>query len=189
VAFDIAQFFLFLNYHLLPLILNKTEFNQKISTFFSNYLVNRKTKYLWNNFSSPLCDIDVGVGQGLALSPILSVLYPIFHIFENFLENLNISMSVLSFVDNEFFISQSKLLFIPNVNLFCSYNIILSLLTRFGLVIEHGKTKIFYFSQSYGAFNPPLLDLMSLSGHFASQAYLEISGLHLQLHAIVSSLY
>ena len=166
MVFDIAWFFLSLNHYLLPLILNKTGFNQKISTFFSNYLVNRKTKYLWNNFSSPLYNIDVIVGQGLALFLILSVLYlsPIFYIFEKHLENLNIPISVLSFVNNELFISQSKLLSISNVNLFCSYNIILSFLTRFGLVIKHDKTEIFYFSRSHGAFNPSLLDLMSLSG-------------------------
>jgi len=39
--------------------------------------------------------------------PILSALYllPIFHIFENHLKNLNIPISVLSFVDNGLFIS------------------------------------------------------------------------------------
>jgi len=102
----------------------------------------------------------------LALSPILSALYlsPIFHIFEKCLKNLNIPISVLSFVNDRLFISQSKLLFISNMNLFCSYNIISSLLTRFGLVMEHGKTEIFYFSRSHGAFNPPLLDLTSLGG-------------------------
>jgi len=69
--------------------------------FFSNYLINRKTKYLWNNFSSSLCNIDIRVGQGLAISPILSALYlsPIFHIFEKHLKNLNIPISVLSFVE------------------------------------------------------------------------------------------
>jgi len=74
VVFNITQFFLSLNHHLLPLILNKAGFDQKISIFFSNYLVNRKTKYLWNNFSSSLCNVDVGVSQGLALFPILSAL-------------------------------------------------------------------------------------------------------------------
>jgi len=83
VTFDIAQFFFSLNHQLLPLILDKANFDCKISKFFSNYLVNRKTKYLWNNFSSSFYNIDVGVGQGLALSSILSALYlsPIFSYF------------------------------------------------------------------------------------------------------------
>ena len=133
-------------------------------TFFSNYLVNRKTKYLWNDFSLPLYNVDVGVSQESALSPILSALYlsPIFHIFEKYLKNLNIPISILSFVNDRLFISQSKLLSISNTNLFCSYNIILFLLMRFGLVIEYGKIEIFYFSRLHGTFNPPLLDLTSL---------------------------
>ena len=44
LAFDIAQFFLSLNYQLLSLILAKAGFNSKISSFFYNYLVDRKTK-------------------------------------------------------------------------------------------------------------------------------------------------
>jgi len=90
LAFDITQFFPSLNHHLLPLILDKVGFDLKVSTFFKNYLVSRKMKYLWNNFSSPLCNVDVGVGvgQGLALSPILSALYlsPIFCIPEKHLK-------------------------------------------------------------------------------------------------------
>jgi len=58
--------------------------------FFLNYLINRKTQYFWNNFSSPSVDVSVEVGQGLALSPILSALYlaPFLHILENHLKNL-----------------------------------------------------------------------------------------------------
>jgi len=52
LAFDIAQFFLSLNHQLLSLILNKASLNMRISTFFFNYLINRKTQYMWNNFVS-----------------------------------------------------------------------------------------------------------------------------------------
>jgi len=84
LAFNIIQFFPSLNYQLLPLILDKVGLNQKVLAFFKNYLVSRKTKYLWNRFLSPFCNVGVGVEQGLALSPILSALYfsPIFHILE-----------------------------------------------------------------------------------------------------------
>jgi len=47
----------------------------KISLFFSNYLIDRRTQYQWNNFTSPYFGVDVGIGQGSALSPILSTLY------------------------------------------------------------------------------------------------------------------
>ena len=160
------QFFSSLNYQLLPLILNKARFNCKILTFFSNYLFNKKTKYLWNSFSSPLCNVEIGVGQGLALSPILSALYLslIFHILEKCLKILKIPISILSFVNNGLFISQNKFFSVSNTNLFCSYNIISTLLIKFGLVIEHRKTEVFHFSRKYGVFNPPPLDLTPLGG-------------------------
>ena len=66
-----------------------------LSFFFSHYLINRKIQYFWNNFSSPSVDVNVGVGQGLVLSPILSVLYlaPFLHILENYLKNLDLIVS------------------------------------------------------------------------------------------------
>jgi len=42
----------------------------KISLFFSNYLVDRKTRYLWNGFNLSFLSVDVGIGQELALSPL-----------------------------------------------------------------------------------------------------------------------
>ena len=141
-------------------------FDHKISKFFSNNLVNRKTLYSWNNFSSSFYVIRVGVSQELALFPILSTLYLslIFHILENHLKNLKIPVSFLSFVDDGLFISQNKSLSISNTNLFYSYNVILNHLTKFGLVLEHNKTKVFYFSRSHKVFIPPPLDLFSLDG-------------------------
>jgi len=87
--------------------LDKAGFDPKISCFFSNYLVGRKTKYFWNNFSSPFFNINVGVGQGSALLPILSALYliPVFHILEKKLKNIKNSIFVISFIDDSLFIS------------------------------------------------------------------------------------
>ena len=61
LAFDISQFFPSLNHKLLTLILEKVGLNPKVTTFFANYLVKR-TNYLWNDFSSPMFDVDVRVG-------------------------------------------------------------------------------------------------------------------------------
>ena len=161
LAFNIVQFFLLLNHQLLPLILDKVGFNQKVLVFFKNYIVGRKTKYFWNRFTSPFCNVEVGVGQSLALSPILSTLYlsPIFHILEKQLKILKIPISIILFVDDRLFISQSKSISFLNANIFCSYNIISSLLTKFELVVEHKKTEVFHFSRSHEVFNPSLLDL------------------------------
>ena len=107
LAFDITQFFPLLNHHHLLLILDKVSLDPKFSFFFSNYLIGRKTHYLWNNFISSLFDVDIGVKQSSALSPILSTLYilPIFHIFKKRTKNLNIPISFFSFVNDELFIS------------------------------------------------------------------------------------
>ena len=139
LVFDIMQFFLSLNYWLLPIILDKASFDSKISSFFSNHLIGRKTQYLWNSFISLFFYIDVEVEQGSPLSPILSVLYlsSFFHIFGKRTKN--------SF-------------------LFCYYNIISFLLKQFGLVIKHGKSEVFHFSRSCGLFNPSLFDLSLYRG-------------------------
>jgi len=98
LAFDITQFFPSLNHWLLLLILRKAGFNSKVDCFFSNYLVERKTQYFWNNFSSLFFNVDIEVEQGSALSPILSVLYlaPILHILEKCLKILkSLRLSVI----------------------------------------------------------------------------------------------
>jgi len=130
--------------------------------FFSNYLVERKTHYFWNNFSSPSFNIDVGVGQGSAFFPILSALYllPFLYI----LEKLKIPISFLLFVDDGLLVAQSKSFQFSNSCLFCSYNVVSILLLDFGLLVEHSKTEIFHFSRLIGLFNPLSLNLSSLSG-------------------------
>ena len=114
LAFDIAQFFPSLNYQLLLLILNKTSFDSRIFLSFSNYLINRKTQYLWNNFVSPFFRVYI------------KYISPIFHIFEKRTKNLisSITISFLSFVDNGLFILQEKTYEKSNTLLFCSYIII-----------------------------------------------------------------
>jgi len=159
LAFDIAQFSPSLNHCLLTHILQKAGLDIHIVNFFANYLIDRKTNYLWNNFSSPIFDINIGIGQRSALSLILSALYLSFflYILENCLKNLNIPVSIISFIDNGLFISQNKLFDISNSRLFCSYNVMTKLLDKFGLIVEH-------FNRSYSPFNPPPLDLSFIGG-------------------------
>ena len=166
LAFNIAQFFPSLNHHFLVLVLEKAGLDPKVMNFFTNYLIQRSTKYLWHNLSSPLFEVNVGVGQESALFPILSMLYLslLLYILENRFKNLNIPISILSFVDNGLFIVQDKSFFISNSHLFCGHNILSKLLDSFGLVIKHSKTEVFHFSRAQGVFNPPPLDLSLLGG-------------------------
>ena len=115
---------------------------------------------------SPDFKVNVGVGQGSALSSILSALYltPFVHILEKCLKILKIPISMLSFVDNGLIIAQNKSILISNSQLFCSYNVLSNLLTDFSLVIEHGKTEIFHFNRLHGEYNPPPLNLTLLGG-------------------------
>ena len=106
----------------------------------------------------------MGVGQESALSPILSALYLslLLYILEKCLKSLNIPVSLISFVNDGLFILQNKSIAISNAQLFCSYNVLLGLLKKFGLSIEHSKTEMFYFNRSHRMFNPPPLDLSPL---------------------------
>jgi len=135
--------------------------DSKVTSFFTNYLVKRKTSYVWNNFSSSSFEVNVGIGQESALSSIFSALYLtlFLYILEKQLKNLKIPISILLFVDDGLIIAQNKSLDISNSYLFCSYNVLSKLLDSFGFTIEHSKTEIFYFSRSQGFFNSSPLDL------------------------------
>jgi len=164
LAFNIAQFFPSLNYCLFALILGKVGFDPKVVQFFSYYLVNRKTSYFWNNFPSCLFDINMGVGQGLAHSPILSALYLLLflYILEKCLKNFDLKISILLFVDDGLLILQSKSFNLSNACLFSSYNVPSKLFLKFGLLVKHSKTEVFHFSRLHGNFNLLPLDLSSI---------------------------
>ena len=166
LTFDIAQFFPSLNHHLLTTILEKAGLGPKVTLFFMDYLVKRKTNYNWNELSSPIFKVNVEVGQGSALSPILSAFYllPFLYILEKHLKNLKIPISFISFVDDSLIISQNKSIVTSNSQLFCSYNVLSKLLDSFGLIIEHSKTDIFHFNRSHSVFNPLPLNLSAIRG-------------------------
>ena len=112
-------------------------------------------------------EVNIGVGQESALSSILSALYlsPFLYILENYLKNLNISVSIISFVDDGLFIFQKKSFDTSNSCLFCSYNVMTKLLDKFSLIVEHSKTEVFHFNRLHGFFNsPPPLDLSFIGG-------------------------
>ena len=60
-------------------------------------------------------------------------------------------------------ITQSKSFETSNSWLFCSYNVVVNLLTKFGLSVEHLKTEVFHFSRLQETFHPPPLNLSSLN--------------------------
>ena len=118
---------------------------------------------MWNSYILPLFRANINIGQEFTLFPILSALYitPIFDIFKKRTQNLlpPIPVSIYSLVDDELFISQEKSFMKSHANLFSSYNIISFLFNQFGLIIEHSKSKVFYFSKATKNFDLPSLDL------------------------------
>ena len=95
------------------------------------------------------------MGQGSALSPILSALYiaPLIRIFELRAQSLNLSTSILSFVDDGLLISQGKTYNITLPELYSSYRVVTDLMVSFGLVIEDDKSEIFHFSRAHNDLN------------------------------------
>ena len=110
--------------------------------------------------------MNIGIGQGSTLSPILLALClsSFLYILEKHLKNLNIPISIISFMDDGLIISQNKLIDISNSHLFCSYNVLTKLLDKFGLIIEYSKTEIFHFNRLHKLFNPPPLNISIIRG-------------------------
>jgi len=150
VTFDVAQFFPSLNHSFLSSCLGKARLSGNIVRFFNSYHTERTTMYTWNGFSSPSFDTSVGVGQGSALSPILSAIYmaPIIKTFKRRVKNLQdeIPTDVLSFVDDGLLVSQEKSYEISSAYLLCSYNIMSKILLDTGLIMEHDKLEVFHFT-------------------------------------------
>jgi hypothetical protein len=113
---------------------------------------------LWNGLLSPLFGATVGVGQGSALSSVLSALYIalVMHGFSSCTQNLG--CIILSYVDDGTIIVQSKSLSDNLVPLKKVYWVINDILCSFGLILEHDKSEVFHFTRTRKDV-PPLLAL------------------------------
>ncbi|CAA7261906.1 unnamed protein product [Cyclocybe aegerita] len=156
LAFDIAQFFPSINHEMFMAVLRKQGFSPVLVEFFASYLVGRSTVYCWNTFQSDSRSADVGVGQGSALSPVISGLFiaPVMKLF--YIKAALLNTTLLSFVDDRTILAQSKQLDDNNVGLHKAYKIIYLLFVAFALVLEHDKTELFHFSRQGDTYNPSL---------------------------------
>ena len=159
LAFDIAQFFPSLNHEFLLAVMKKLGFPPLVVKFFESYLVERFTAYCWNRFKSEPLQADVGVGQGSALSPVLSALYiaPLMQLYE--LESPHLDTTLISYVDDGTVVTQSTNLDTNNVILKVAYAILFRLFTASGLALEHNKTELFHFTRERSDNGLPSLDL------------------------------
>ncbi|CAA7263224.1 unnamed protein product [Cyclocybe aegerita] len=117
LAFDITQFFPSINHEMFMAVLRKQGFSPVLAEFFASYLVGQSTVYCWNTFQSDSRSADVGVGQGSALSPVISWLFiaPVMKVF--YIKAAPLNMTLLSFVDDGTILTQSKQLDDNNVGL------------------------------------------------------------------------
>ncbi|KAF7779125.1 hypothetical protein Agabi119p4_3470 [Agaricus bisporus var. burnettii] len=162
LAFDVAQFFPSLNHNVLSKIFKHFGFSASVVSFFSDYLVGRKTQYSIDNITSPLFDSNVGVGQGSALSPILSALYiaPCFHLLHKWVKDEEDRIhfpliSFLSFVDDGLLVATGNCRMDTHDTLKEAYAQMTSIFKDFGLVMEHTKTELFNFADSARNKNSP----------------------------------
>lgn len=89
---DLAQFFPSINHTLLAGILRKQGFPGCLCEYFEDYLVGRHTQFIFNGATLPPQEFSTGVGQGSALSPVLTGLFlaPVLHIVAATSQTMNL---------------------------------------------------------------------------------------------------
>jgi hypothetical protein len=154
VAFDLAQFFPSINHELILSILEKQGFAPEIVVFFRSYLVGQHTQYAWDNDLSPAFPSSVGLGQGSAMSPVISALTlaPLMKEFERRVS----SALLISFVDDGTIMAQSPTLEANLPKLVRAYSVVHELTEAMGLILEHTKSEGFHFSRKHGDVNPDI---------------------------------
>jgi hypothetical protein len=115
--------------------------------------------YRWDNFVSRQYAMDVGVGQGLALSPVFSALYlaPIIKLFTASIPQE--VANIISYMDDDTIIVQSEKVPQSLPKLKTVYAEVYHLFTALGLVLEHDKSEVFHFTHAQGVANNPPIDI------------------------------
>jgi hypothetical protein len=159
VAFDIAQFFPLLNHEVLFEVFSRLGFPVVLGPFLCSYLVGQRTTYKWDSFTSDPFAADMGVGQGSAMSPVLSALY-LTLIMRRF-RTSDISQKVdliMSYVDDGTIVTQSHDVKDNLPLLKDAYGWMFHAFESLGLVLEHDKSEVFHFSRAR-SFVGPAIDL------------------------------
>jgi hypothetical protein len=143
VAFDIAQFFPSLNHEVLFDVFSRMGFPAVLGPFLRSYLVGRRTTYKWDSFTSDPFAADVGVGQGSAMSPVLSALYLMLIMRCFRASDIGHKVDLMSYVDDGTIIAQSRRVEDNLPLLKEAYGWLFRAFESLGLVLEHDKSEVF----------------------------------------------
>ncbi|GJE98412.1 hypothetical protein PsYK624_146420 [Phanerochaete sordida] len=151
---DVAQFFPSIQHDLLTKILRKQGFAPTLCGFLEDYLVGRRTQFIFNGQTLDPTDFTVGVGQGSALSPVLAGLYIalVLHkwapVQRKRCENLNIQFFVddgLISVASPIVPGDHSALDMNNAILAHAFHDLNGDLERLGLGVETDKLELMHF--------------------------------------------
>jgi hypothetical protein len=149
LAMDIAQFFPSINHILLVATLERMGFPQNMCAFFAHYLQDRSTRFMWNGVQTDPADCSVGVGQGSALSPILSALaiVPSLTAISQLLpvSNAHLWISLLVYVDDGTLTVSSNSLTYNALQIQSLYPYINQAFTHAGIFLEPDKLETMHF--------------------------------------------
>jgi hypothetical protein len=121
-----------------------------VGPFLHLYLVGRHTMYKWDSFTSDPFVADVGVGQGLAMSPVLSALYLTLIMRHFHASDISHKVDLMSYVDDGTIIAQSRRVE-DNLPLLKEvYRWLFRAFESLGLVLEHDKSEVFLASWRQG---------------------------------------
>lgn len=164
---DVSQFFPSIHHSFMTAILRKQGFAPELCSFFDDYLVGRTTQFLYNGCLMEPAEFTVGVGQGSALSPVLSGLYvaPVLHKCAPINQASSANACVQFFVDDGLISVAApplsdrdqplRRLEINNAIVAHIFHTLAGDLQRLGLGVEPDKLELMHFTRSPAHTFPP----------------------------------
>jgi hypothetical protein len=135
-------------------VFSRMGFPAVLGPFLRSYLVGRRTTYKWDSFTSEPFAADVGVGQGSAMSPVLSALYLTLIMRRFRASDIGKKVDLMSYVDDGSIVAQSRDVRDNLPLLKEAYGWLFRAFESLGLVLEHDKSEVFHFSRARSFHGP-----------------------------------
>ena len=138
VTFNLTQYFSSLQHRVIITLLKCMGFATQVCDFFVDYLVRHLTQYAWKGELSLLFETSVGVGQGSALSPILSALYLALVLWQAALDVPEAAL--MSYINDGTIIMQSKMWAANVTKLLSTYSVVFELTQSLNMTNQRSST-------------------------------------------------